>query len=350
MGVFNLFSSTKIDIDTFEKELNELSLSITKTNREIIKLNELKKKLIRSISYYLSIIYVLVLSVLIIKLPHRPSNVNNIKWFFINQSKQTLLLVFGIPVTGILLSFGLKKVIQMLVNARDKRVRKLRTKQKTKIDELKKLTNYNTTNDLLTKYDNEKKKPSKSESNKQAQTQKPAPKMPEVLKATEGSKSPIVPGSGSTNPGSVPGVANPPPTQYLAPAPVKRTIQDRVLDLLIGSEDDSVDTRYALICKNCFNHCGLAPPGTKDPYTVNYVCPHCKTFNGKELTPISSPNSDLPSIQSPTQSPEIKQGVFPVQEPQVEEQVIESPSPDIKEAPLPDIDLTSKSTQEFSSS
>jgi endoplasmic reticulum junction formation protein lunapark len=39
--------------------------------------------------------------------------------------------------------------------------------------------------------------------------------------------------------------------------PYQKTWVDRVVDVIIG-EEPTVNSKYALICENCFNHNGLA--------------------------------------------------------------------------------------------
>ncbi|KAK9477205.1 hypothetical protein V1514DRAFT_334503 [Lipomyces japonicus] len=57
---------------------------------------------------------------------------------------------------------------------------------------------------------------------------------------------------------------------------------DRILDLIVGEDETSIRTRYALICSNCYSHNGLAPPGDT-PEQVRYICPACGVTNGREV-------------------------------------------------------------------
>ncbi|EGV61366.1 hypothetical protein CANTEDRAFT_98617 [Yamadazyma tenuis ATCC 10573] len=292
MGVFKLFSSGKLDIEGFEKELSDINVAINKNHQEMLKLNDLKKRIVYSIAYYFSIFYVLVMSVLIVKMPANSGHVNYLKWFLTNQSRSQLLVIGGIPGVGFLLAYILRKLITLMISSRSNKARKLKRKQKAKIDELKKLTNYNTTNQLLTKYDSPKKN-----STPEVKSAVPANT---AAKAATGKLPPTKhQESGNTNP----------TFQQAPPGPSKRTIQDRILDILVGSEDESIENRYALICKKCFNHCGLAPPSTKDPATVTFVCPYCKFLNGDEPKESISPvKEDQQADISPVkkdQEPEI---------------------------------------------
>jgi endoplasmic reticulum junction formation protein lunapark len=64
--------------------------------------------------------------------------------------------------------------------------------------------------------------------------------------------------------------------------PHSRTFLDRLLDLLAGEDENSPDRRYALICRRCKAHNGLAPPGETNE-DVGYLCGRCGTWNGPGL-------------------------------------------------------------------
>lgn len=67
---------------------------------------------------------------------------------------------------------------------------------------------------------------------------------------------------------------------------------DRILEGLVGDDEQSPNNRYALICPKCYAHNGLCRYG-EDPQYVIYICPHCGHKNGKErnLSPSPSKNS-----------------------------------------------------------
>jgi hypothetical protein len=54
-----------------------------------------------------------------------------------------------------------------------------------------------------------------------------------------------------------------------------------VLDLVVGEDENSADHRYALICRHCRAHNGLAPPGER-ANEVGYLCGRCGGWNGPE--------------------------------------------------------------------
>lgn len=51
-----------------------------------------------------------------------------------------------------------------------------------------------------------------------------------------------------------------------------------MIDALLGDDEMSPDHRYALICEQCHQHNGLAPPGQL-PTKVAYICPRCGKQN-----------------------------------------------------------------------
>ncbi|ANB13663.1 hypothetical protein AWJ20_4605 [Sugiyamaella lignohabitans] len=63
---------------------------------------------------------------------------------------------------------------------------------------------------------------------------------------------------------------------------------DRILDLLVGEDEQSPNSRYALICQNCRMHNGLCQFGEKPQFVV-YYCPHCGMQNGEEEHPEDDP-------------------------------------------------------------
>lgn len=67
---------------------------------------------------------------------------------------------------------------------------------------------------------------------------------------------------------------------------------DRVMDLVLGENEQGPNNRYALICSKCRVHNGLAPYG-KSADEVGYFCPVCHTFNGSEQAHDALPNDSI---------------------------------------------------------
>ncbi|KAG0244203.1 hypothetical protein BGW41_000190 [Actinomortierella wolfii] len=60
-----------------------------------------------------------------------------------------------------------------------------------------------------------------------------------------------------------------------APQPQQKHWYDKIVDVIVG--DEGPDTKYALICGQCFTHNGLALPNEIDD--IQYYCPNCNFFN-----------------------------------------------------------------------
>jgi len=78
-----------------------------------------------------------------------------------------------------------------------------------------------------------------------------------------------------------PSAFSPPPSPSLPPQPQAKTFLDKVLDLLAGEDENAPQNRYALICRHCKTHNGLAPPGER-PESVGYLCGRCGGWNGPD--------------------------------------------------------------------
>jgi hypothetical protein len=72
------------------------------------------------------------------------------------------------------------------------------------------------------------------------------------------------------------------PSQSMAVEPRQRQWYDRILDVILGEDETSSQTRLALICSNCRQVNGLAPPGAKTLSEVGqWRCSTCHAMNGE---------------------------------------------------------------------
>lgn len=284
MALFSLFKNS-VNVDQFEKELNELTLAINKSQQAIIKLERFQASFIKSLLVYFIGLYLGYVAYLYIELPFNSFGINRLRFFFGNQLKTSILVLFGAPVTVHLGILFIKYIIGWLIGSKRQTITKQKKKQRQKINELKEFTNYTTTNELVSKFD--------KSSNPLPSVKAPNPNQTTKSKQTTTSKQTTKQRNQSRE--STQGLSKGQPPMIQSP----KTFQDRLLDILIGSEDDT--QKYALICKNCFNHCGLAPPS--EPYT-KFICPFCKTLNDPEKSAVSSKaNSPIP-VETPTFRPD----------------------------------------------
>lgn len=307
MALFGLFGSESKNIEVFEKELTLLSQKVSTTQQQIVRLKS-KRTLIRTqLIIYLASFYILVLGYLYLQVPRDyiggSSRVYNFLRF---QSSKSMMILVSTPIGSYGLIYLIDLLLKYLISKRESLLETLKEKRGKKIDELKKITNYTRTHELLDKYGDEKPK----------ELAKPPIKQP-VLPPAARSAPPTnplinVPAS-PTNPSNTPtpnaptpnaptpntpsssnrdGPNTPNPSEGLntetapvkpvsSPAPQSRTLQDRILDYIIGSENnESIENRFALICSKCYHHNGLAPPGSSNPQEIIYICPYCGLING----------------------------------------------------------------------
>lgn len=98
-------------------------------------------------------------------------------------------------------------------------------------------------------------------------------------------------------PKSAPAAVSDPPTELETPFPLPATLahatwMDRVMDVILGENEQSPNNRYALICGRCHHHNGLATYG-QVPEQVVYVCPLCGFLNGDAPKSSSSADPEL---------------------------------------------------------
>ncbi|EGW31560.1 uncharacterized protein SPAPADRAFT_62169 [Spathaspora passalidarum NRRL Y-27907] len=277
MGVFNIFGKgQEFDPKQFEKDLTAIVEKITSTNQQISGLRSRDKSIKRALIQYLTILYVLVCTYTYTRIPYNTVGRNIIARFISGQTPNQLLVTVAYPVVAIFFVKLIHYCFQWLINGRTRKLEALKKKHKDKIEELKKISNFNTTSELINKYD----KPT------QPQQQ---PQHPQAQQQSQ--KSEKAQPSRNTRPMSplekqalkeLNLKQAPPSLDQLQPP--KRNLQDRLLDILIGSDNnESIENRYALICYNCYTHNGLAPPNTTDPILVKYQCWKCGVMNGQDM-------------------------------------------------------------------
>ncbi|KAI0041960.1 hypothetical protein FA95DRAFT_1500719 [Auriscalpium vulgare] len=214
----------------------------------------------------------------------------------------------GLPtVIGPILILFTRRIVQLwyarIGDAEEKSLKKLYAEQRTKVEEIKKKTNYYSTRNLIEKYDEGSPlRPSKGPA--------PAP-APKSL--------PVTPQRGPNTPGKL-AVKGPPTTlqtpvppglqSQLSPATPQQPVQpprkqwyDKLADALLGDDEPAADaaaSRYALICQKCFAHNGLVKESMWED--AQYVCPKCGHFNPSARALKSGGASPL-SPFSPTSPP-----------------------------------------------
>lgn len=108
-----------------------------------------------------------------------------------------------------------------------------------------------------------------------------------------------------------PAIGNGPSRSVRPMPPIKVVYEprwyDRILEYMVGEDEQSANNRFALICPKCYAHNGLCQYG-EDPRYIIYICPHCGHRNGRERpsersnTPLSSNQSQDGESESETRS------------------------------------------------
>ncbi|KAJ1975885.1 hypothetical protein H4R33_006565 [Dimargaris cristalligena] len=255
-----------------------------------------------------------------------------------HEPLQTWLYQFAPIPLGPLVIFYSRRLIQLWYRRRqasqEAYIVSLKEKQRTKVEELKKKTAYYSTRNLLERYDVTNKPPVNPDAQRAAKNlglaggpNGPAGKRPPMSSPAANLRQrhptaghPLPPATTRPN-GGAPGVQLPPtsprnpsspPASGLGPqaggpmnrpvnsvsfpprgppgsfagphlppnsaSPMSRPWYDKLVDKIVG--DEGPETKYALICRNCFAHNGLALP--EEIQSIQYVCPKCGFFNGKK--------------------------------------------------------------------
>ncbi|RKP39156.1 hypothetical protein BJ085DRAFT_13083, partial [Dimargaris cristalligena] len=188
-----------------------------------------------------------------------------------HEPLQTWLYQFAPIPLGPLVIFYSRRLIQLWYRRRqasqEAYIVSLKEKQRTKVEELKKKTAYYSTRNLLERYDLPPTSP-RNPSSPPASGLGPQAGGPMNRPVNSVSFPPRGP------PGSFAGPHLPPNSA----SPMSRPWYDKLVDKIVG--DEGPETKYALICRNCFAHNGLALP--EEIQSIQYVCPKCGFFNGKK--------------------------------------------------------------------
>ncbi|VDB85526.1 unnamed protein product [Peniophora sp. CBMAI 1063] len=227
-------------------------------------------------------------------------------------STATDQLLRGAPVfIGPILVLLVRRLVQLWYkrkgDAEEKALRELSKQQHTKIEEIKKKTNYYQMREMMAKYD-ETPGSGAPASPAPRQPQQPQPQQP--LPATP-QRRPIPqqvqqrPIQGSPNPLLLqtplrPGLQSqlmPSPPQPLPPP--RKQWYDKLADAILGDDETAAASRYALICQKCFTHNGLVEASRYEE--MQYTCPKCGHFNPSPRT-LKQGGSKSPVGRSPVES------------------------------------------------
>ncbi|KAG5642493.1 hypothetical protein DXG03_002717 [Asterophora parasitica] len=180
--------------------------------------------------------------------------------------------VKGAPVViGPVVILFIRRLVQIWYkrkgDAEEKTLQALLKQQRTKVEEIKKKTNYYSTRDLLQRYD----EPTATPGIRQRLI--PAPSQPNTPQR------PPLPQNGNSL-FQTPSPLNPQSSTPLPSNPPRKQWYDKLADAVLGDEDHTSNastSRYALICEKCYAHNGLVQESMWAD--TQYVCPKCNHFN-----------------------------------------------------------------------
>ncbi|OBA23476.1 hypothetical protein METBIDRAFT_76490 [Metschnikowia bicuspidata var. bicuspidata NRRL YB-4993] len=308
MGFLGLFKLTHFQPDRFEQELSALTQAISLNSEHTAALQRKQRVWRRHLILYGAMLYFSYVAVRYKASctntgPRGPGR-SRLAAFVAALLARDLAAVALLPVFIAIVVYVVDAMFGVLLRSKNRSMQALLQKHKAKLDELKQVTNFSRTNQILEKFG------SGGDQVARAPDAANAPE-PALAATASGARNPAFAATVNEprNP-ALPPTVNVPrkprqssdvesraPGPRPAPAraePAKLSLQDRLLDFIIGLDhNENVENRYALICANCYTHNGLAPPGCDNPVSVTYICRHCGYINGikSETTPEARPEA-----------------------------------------------------------
>lgn len=331
MTFLGLFGGSKeLNYEEFERQLSALSRDIAKLRNQITFLHRKRASVRFSTLMYLTALYLAIVAYRYRAATSGLGMVANGKsiWqkFMMLLLTKDVAIVLLVPLLIALFVYSLDFLFKWWIHAKEKSLKQLMKRHREKLEELKLKTNFSKTNQLLQKFDSSSPVgtpgplpagPVPSGTSPSAQDKieprKQKPMVNTINRPKDGMKIPDKSNSNGLNKSMANGAGQNSPTKAIFyenanklqqkpenlgvnsefssssqstgsgwAGPSKKGFHDRILDLIIGSEhNETVESRYALICARCYTHNGLAPPGCTDPFSIVYFCRNCSFMNGK---------------------------------------------------------------------
>ncbi|KAF4604441.1 hypothetical protein EYR40_001621 [Pleurotus pulmonarius] len=210
-------------------------------------------------------------------------------------------------ILGPLIVLFIRRIVQLWYSRKEaheeKTLQQLLKQQRTKVEEIKKKTNYYSTRDLLSKYD--ESTPINTPQPPQGLRQRIHPALTQAPQTPNGPR-PSLPASGPQGPLGPPSMPNPAltgfsPSPFLA-TPARKQWYDKLADALLGEDDQAPpSSRYALICEKCFKHNGLLPEAMWQD--AQFRCIKCDHLNASVRSKREARRSISPNPLPPNGSP-----------------------------------------------
>ncbi|ORX93297.1 hypothetical protein K493DRAFT_408460 [Basidiobolus meristosporus CBS 931.73] len=326
-AVFSVFKHR--EEDNYEKILADLEDKIQKVEVRLSDIKVRERKFVLLFLIYSLFAYGLYLATYFVYLRDAQDALYIWLW--------KLLPAFVIPFSIYYISRGVSYWYNRKRLNEENQLENLRVKQRQKVEELKKKTAYYSTKTLLDRYDTPvKAKPG-------AKMPGPKSNTPQNNNRPQTRGNPTAPNSAPVNPNLRPknqpnslngissastpapqnpytnGIKLPGTTPYHAPRigasnginshhafnTQRNSWYDRIIDVIVGEEGPN--SKYALICKNCFAHNGLALPSEINE--IQYHCPKCNFLNASRhprtrpmQTPVTNSINTASKDQKATES------------------------------------------------
>lgn len=242
-----LFKSRGFDPLSFERSIQKVSADITNNERLIRQLRTSKGYYSTHLPFHLIVVYLSYFSYVYFLKGGPITDIN------------TLGKLLGLLVLCIVGYLGICRWYEFLISRKVKWSEELKTRHGDLLTQLKEKTNFDKTKDLLVRYGD-------GEDIKLMEKQ-----LEEIKEKKEKYKAMLADADSKRD------------AKAMIMADLKKNenkgagYYQMMIDALLGDDELSPENRYALICDNCGQHNGLAPPG-KLPKDVQYICPRC----GKE--------------------------------------------------------------------
>lgn len=325
MGWLSIFSKKK-EPENFETVLEELRLSIQSRQTRLAEIRLRERRASLWVTLYLFSAWALYAGVWYIgwigRLLGTETNGNRNLW---RKS-----IAGSLVIVGPLLALSARRIVQLwytrIGNAEEETLKKLLLEQRAKVEELKKKTDFYSTQKLLERYDRPDNAPMTTPVKKGPMPAGPRASLnPNALAPVQNQGAPPPPGMGLSTPvrpagppvnGASPTPMHPGYMSAYSPAqpiqPTPRRWFDRLADVVLGEEDVGgvgAHSKYALICKRCFTHNGLVKEADYD--TTQFVCMKCGFLNpapkpaqhqgaSRDASPVDlSHSTHIPQLSSP---------------------------------------------------
>ncbi|KAG5518580.1 hypothetical protein PMAC_002976 [Pneumocystis sp. 'macacae'] len=290
--IWNWFK--KDSTNSYERILSRLAMEINHRESRLSTFRLRSVRVKRLFTLYCTILYLIYFLIWILFYMRKTQNIE--KWLL--RFSILIISLFGIYFGRIIFTIYYTKMI----SSEESSLEHLRTKQREKVEELKTKTNFYSTQSLIDRYSNSQKNtPEKSNISllELSDSEKKTPKHKYLSSILDSPLRSTFQNSNQQNQTSnlrlrrindnntnssfsesFPMISNTSfPVDTYFKSSQDNSFISRILNFIIGPDETSPENRYALICKNCGIHNGLALYGEKWE-SIKYICINCGTWNG----------------------------------------------------------------------